>query len=217
MADTNHPLVQELALAHAGRGVRSLLTAFFELDTRLAQFVSQAKEPILTQMRIAWWRDQLTKPVTDRPKGDPILDTLTELWSGEEAALIALVDGWEALLAEPPLAPDAALEFARGRGACFAAIARLIGKTDSADRADYAGQRWALADLFTRMSDDDERDFVIGQATEMEYPESKLPYAMRSVAILERLAENVLMFSADSMISNRRDLLLVIRLGLLGK
>lgn len=217
MTEAEYPLVQTLVLAHSGRAVGPLLQSFFDLDQRLGQFVSQAKEPILTQMRIAWWRDQFLKAPRDRPQGDPILDRLTQLWSGEEAALIALVDGWEALLAEPPLPDDAAMEFARGRAGCFGAIARLSGYIDSAHYAENFGQMWALADLAAKMSDEAERGYAIEQAQAVGALQNNLPFALRSLSILGKLSERAIIRGGGPLISGRKDLLVLSRIGLIGK
>ena len=211
------PLSQSLALAHAGTRVRQVMAPFFDLDRRLSQFVSQAKEPMLAQMRIAWWRDQLGKKAEDRPAGDPVLAQLTAHWAGEEVALQCLADGWEALLAEPPLPASAARDFATGRAACFAAIARLTGNQIHASAAYNAGQRWAFADLATRVSDGDEKAFVLEQAEGAGGAPSRLPFALRSIAILDRLALRSLEQGGAELIRGRSEILLITRLGLLGR
>ncbi|MXO90294.1 hypothetical protein [Pontixanthobacter aquaemixtae] len=217
MADSDLPLPQKLALAHAGGAVRPILEPFLALDSRLGEFVSQAKEPILTQMRIAWWRDQLAKPVADRPKGDPILDAIGQYWQGEEQALTGLVDGWEGLLAEPPLPESAAGQFVEGRAACFAATARLSAFSRYEEAALAAGRRWGWADLAARLSDAEERQFVLDQSEENAPHRMKLPRALRSLTILKTLGDRALDNSGRSLASTRADLLVVIRLGIFGR
>ena len=46
---------------------------------------------MLGQMRLAWWREALGKPVADRPRGDRVLDAIGQDWAGREAALVAMV------------------------------------------------------------------------------------------------------------------------------
>ena len=64
------PTAQKLTLAYLGEAERAKLEPGFALDFRLARIVGAATEPMLGQMRIAWWRDMLSKPVGDRPRGD---------------------------------------------------------------------------------------------------------------------------------------------------
>lgn len=217
MVQDEIPLPQRLAIAHSSLAVRQIAEPFFKLDNRLAQFVSQSKEQILTQMRIAWWRDQLGKPVGERPEGDPVLDALSAYWQGEEAVLIALVDGWEGLLAEPPLPEDAARDFANGRSGCFAAIARLSGATQFANGAQNAGIRWAYADLVSRMSDGEEAEFVLSEASIPDHNSAQLPYKLRALSILSRLAAKPLSKKGSPLIKGRSDIVTVMRVGLLGR
>ncbi len=209
------PAEQTLALAHASGGHRTRLAAFLKLDRRLGQFVSQSKEIMLTQMRIAWWRDQLAKPVIDRPTGDVVLDALGVHWAGEETALTALVDGWEALLAQPPLPDEAALEFVGGRASCFAGMARLAHCDPG--NASHCGVIWAFADLAAKISDAGERSVVVDLARDQCSASLNLPYALRSLSILGRLGQRALARGGGVLIAGRGDVLQVIRLGLLGR
>lgn len=209
------PLEQKLALLHAGKSTAEQLGAFLQLDRRLGQFVSQSKEPILTQMRLAWWRDQLAKPVADRPGGDAILDDLSAHWSGEEGVLIELVDGWEQLLAEPPLPQSAAEGFAVARAHCFGAIARMTGYDPV--NAIHCGASWAFADLLARMSDPEERAFVLSVARSQCAYNLALPYKLRSLAILGKLGQRAIDNGGGALISRRGDVLHIMRLGLFGR
>lgn len=211
------PLPQKLAVAHSAAADRKIIEPFFVLDNRLAQFVSQSKEPVLTQMRIAWWRDQLGKPVDQRPEGDPVLDALSTGWTGQEDALIALVDGWEALLAEPPLPEMAAQEFVEGRAKCFAAIAHLCRLRGAGEQAKSVGIVWAYADLLSRMSDDEEMQFVLSQCQNAGKPIQRLPYRLRSLSILGILGANTISKEGGPLIQKRQDFLTVARVGLLGR
>ena len=68
------PTEIELALAYTPRDRREAMRVAFELDRRLARIVAATTEPMLGQMRLAWWRDILAKPVDERPRGDVVLD-----------------------------------------------------------------------------------------------------------------------------------------------
>ncbi len=206
---------QTIALSYAGAKVRPLLSAFLALDRRLGQFVSQSKEGMLTQMRIAWWRDQFAKHPKDRPNGDPILDALNRDWVGEESALTTLADGWEALLSEPPIPEEAGLEFASGRSACFAAIARMAG--GDARRATHCGMLWAFADLTSRMEDEDERATIYALAEDQCERLVPLSFQLRSLTILGFLGKRSLRRRDGKLISGRGDLAHVLRIGTIGR
>ena len=217
MPDIKLPPAQVLAVNYAFGDVKPILLAFLQFDWRMAQFVSQVKEPIVAQLRIAWWRDELAKRIEDRPHGDPILDALSELWSGEEAALISLANGWEALLAEPPLPNNAADEFVTGRADCFAAIARLTGFAPQDAIARKCGLRWAFADLASRISDDEERVFIVEKASKLNCYKPSLPRQLRCLKILDALAARAINRGGGPLMSGRADLLVVMRLGLFGR
>ena len=121
-AELSPPL--RLALAWAPRHARPATLALFALDTRLAGFLRRGTEPLPVQMRLAWWRDTLGAPPSAWPRGDPLLDEL-RTWAAPEG-LVALVDGWEGLLAET-LDREAITGFALGREQAWSALAREVG------------------------------------------------------------------------------------------
>lgn len=217
MAD---PLVSELsesvqlALASAGAS-RDDWLAVLGLDARLARILSQVSEPMLAQMRIAWWRDQLNRPVEERQIGDAVLDLIGRTWNGREQALIRLVNGWEALLCEHLLTPDAASEFASGRSAAFVAIAEGAGS--GTGYVAQAGRIWALADLASRTSNVQERSLVINLARQQQSGIGSLPRTMRPLAVLSGLAKRSLKRGGDTLIGDRLSPLVALRLGIFGR
>src|SRR3546814_3923807 len=86
---------QRVALAYMQGVAREMLAGAFAFDRRLGRIVSHAGETLLAQMRLAWWRDNLSKPVSGRPAGDDVLDVLGRRWQGHEGALLQQIDGWE--------------------------------------------------------------------------------------------------------------------------
>ena len=123
------PEVLRVALSSASAH-RDIWLAAFALDGRVGRMVLGASEPMLGQMRVAWWRDQLGKAVHDRPRGDHLLDLIGTNWNRNEAALVELIDGWEALLSPRPLAETAILEFVAGRVSLSLGLANLVGTMD---------------------------------------------------------------------------------------
>jgi len=113
---------ERLAIAYASRPVRALWTGLILLDKRLAHSARESREPIMVQLRLAWWRDQLAKPPAEQPRGEPLLALLAP-WHRESAALIALVDGQEA----QAVGEDGGAALDRAREAAIVALARLSG------------------------------------------------------------------------------------------
>lgn len=211
------PLPQRLALNYAPAHIRAQTAALLALDARLGELVAKANEPLLAQLRLAWWRDELGKPHTDRARGDPILDSLGETWPGEEPALIRLIDGWEQLVGAAP-SPGPALDgFADGRAGAFAALARLAGEAPAEASARQAGRVWALADLAARVSDDEERQTALRLVEGQEHRFPRLPRTLRPLAVLRGLAQRALARGGLPLVAGRRDILAALRLGMFGR
>jgi len=211
------PLPQRLALNYARPPLRDPATALFALDARLGELVSKANEPLLAQLRLAWWRDELGKPAADRAKGDPVLDGLEASWDGEEPALSALVDGWERLVGDAPLPEEAIVAFAEGRAGTFAALARLAQRPDAASAAYRAGKVWALADFAARVTDREERAAAVRSASDAGGQAVGLPRALRPLAILHGLSIRAVARGGGLLVAGRRDVLTALRLGMFGR
>ncbi len=149
--------------------------------------------------------------------GEPLLAALGEVWRGEEPALRALVNGWEELLCEPPLPASAAENFANGRAAALAAVARIAGSQDCEEAVTLAGQRWALADLAAKTSDIDEKAEVVATGLALGDDPVRLPRAMRPLLVLDGLARASLAAGGTPLMQGRRNLLSAMRLGLFGR
>ncbi|HEU4960923.1 MAG TPA: hypothetical protein VFT56_10995 [Sphingomonas sp.] len=145
-----------LALSYAVEG-RAAAAALLALDDRLAAILRGTREPLVGQMRLTWWREALEALDTAPPPAEPVLAALAAeaLPRGVHGAGLApIVDGWEALLAEPLDA--AAIERHAVRGsALFQAIAAVTGASD--DPIAAAGEGWALADLARHLTDPEAR------------------------------------------------------------
>lgn len=198
MTDENPDILSSeagLALAWSPPKVRAPLSTALQLDQRLGRIVARTSEPMLGQMRLAWWRDALGTSLQDRPRGDAVLDAIGVHWAGREAALIAMVDGWEVLVVADRLGPDEARAFASGRGAFFGALAGDCTPAQ-AGRIAAAGARWALADAAAAVSDKAERALLVaaGQAQGGSEPSgpARMPRDMRGLAVLDALAQRAM-------------------------
>jgi phytoene synthase len=215
--DAALPPPQRLAVAWSPRAVRPTMLALLIFDAHLASLVAGASEPMLGQIRLAWWREQLREAPDARARGCPELDALSTSWRGEETALVTLVDGWEQLLGEAPL-PEAAIgAFAQSRGESFAGLARLSGAIAAEKASTDAGRQWALADLAFRVRDAEEkarcRELYLGAALP---PRSHLPRALRGLSVLAALALRSIARD-EPLLEGRGAALLALRVGLTGR
>lgn len=151
----------------------------------------RTSEPMLGQMRLAWWRDALGKPMADRPRGDAVLDAIGAHWAGREAALVQMVDGWEVLVTAERIGAQEATGFGEGRGAFFAALASDAAP-EAVLRCAAAGFGWALADAATGVSDESERAALITAGLARSGEGGRLPADLRALAVLEALAMRAL-------------------------
>lgn len=177
----------DLALAWSPPKVRGPLTIAFQFDRRLARIVARTTEPMLGQMRLAWWRDALGKPIVDRPRGDAVLDALSTHWAGREAALITMVEGWEVLVVAERLGRDEIAAFGSQRSAFFNALHDNRSAAVGA-RVATAAFRWALADAAAAVSDPTERALLIETALDQGAANGRMPKALRGLAVLDALA-----------------------------
>lgn len=208
------PEVTRLALTSA-RSARQRWLAAFVLDARLSRIVASTGEPMLAQMRLAWWRDQLNKAVETRPMGDHLLDLIGTQWVGHEEALLKVVDGWEALLSEPTLTRQVAHAFANGRSAIFVPF----GPEDKClqQSVESEGRLWALADLAVKTSQEAERRVALDLAVEECSDRTQLPPALRPLTVLAGLAARSIKRGGTPLLGDRLSPIVALRLGLIGR
>ncbi len=146
--------MRKLALSYAPANRRAALEALFALDAALGQVLRTTREPMVGQMRLAWWREALAALDTAPAPAEPVLqalvaEVLPRGVSGTDLGVLA--DGWEPLLGD---LDHAAIDaHAEKRGAwLFTLAARLLGAPEI-DRLAAAGRQWALADLAANLND----------------------------------------------------------------
>lgn len=210
------PEVSRIALASAGRN-RDLWLAAFALDGRIGRMVLGASEPMLGQMRLAWWRDQFGQPVAKRPEGDPLLDLIGRTWGGSESALRELVDGWEALLSPRPLSERDRASFIAGRASLARALADRAGSPSAAREAQCAGSLWALADLAIHAQEPGERSAALDEAVEFAHDSLRLPRGLRPLSVIGGLARRSLRLGGRPLVGDRLSPFIALRLGLFGR
>ena len=176
-------------MLYAPRAVQALWEGFLLLDRRLADAARAGRDPLMIQLRLAWWRDRFDQPAADWPQGEPLLARL-QAWESERAVLRGLVDGWEARI----VGEDSGAELGKARIAAVCALARLSGvQPDDAVRR--AAAEWL--------------------GLEPPAPRAPiLPGALRPLVILRGMA---LREAAGRPGGPLRDFLAILRLGLLGR
>jgi phytoene synthase len=178
--------------------------------------VRAASEPMLAQLRLAWWREQFKRPLTDAPAGEPLLAVLGG-WEPQRAALGGMVDGWEALTADAPLPATAMMELARARGRAFGALAVLTQAESGEGPAEELGLEWSLADVAGKLADARERDLAKALLKSCAWHHRALPRAMRPLAVLHGLAAHAFRRGGEADALSPGRFALAMRIGLLGR
>ncbi|MCW1403300.1 hypothetical protein OKA06_13595 [Novosphingobium sp. MW5] len=200
-----------LALAYAPARAKADWLTFLSLDTRLAGLLRQARDPVLAQIRLAWWREKLAQAPSERPRGEPLLARLAD-WPEGGAALGVLVDGWEALLGEPPLAADALAAFGQGRAG---AIAALAARLRLAAPEPGLAMAWSMADLACHLGDPREQAVAAGLL--QPALANSVPRELRPLLVLERVSVRAARKGGAAQLTSPGALFTAMRAGLLGR
>lgn len=143
--------LQRVLIAAAG-GARDRAACLFLLDNACAQVARTVHEPLMAQIRLAWWRDGLLAETTRAAHRSPEMDALRALegFGQMQPHLVAMIDGWEELILFDGADPDAMLTaYARGRGGGLFAAFGGAAESDATD-----GPVWALWDLVGHLGDE---------------------------------------------------------------
>ena len=142
-----------LALGYAPERSRNALHALWMLDDALGRVIATTTEPLIGQMRLTWWHEQVVGLDSGSVPAEPILVELARLICNHDVtggALAALVEGWEVLLEPLPLSNEQLRAYATMRGErLFALSAKILGANVSMG----LGAGWALIDFAMRCSD----------------------------------------------------------------
>ncbi|MBB6122475.1 squalene/phytoene synthase family protein [Sphingobium subterraneum] len=175
-------------VAAAARRNPLMLRRIFALDRKCGRIVLSVREPIIGQMRLAWWRDVLRDGTKGR--GEPLADALrsASAFPACEDHLVRIVDGWEELCVAGDSGEgweEAVTAFARLRGG------GLFGAVGAAEEAigpqnEKAGAAWALWDLAGQLGPGERRDIVLRQAASFALSADgrALPRPTRILALL---------------------------------
>lgn len=200
------------ALTGAGKR-QNLYRASFQLDAVLGTIALSAREPLLAQIRMAWWRDQLKVPEAGFRAKDPLVRSLAEAWGTDASQLIKLVDGWESLIDDR----GSGSAFVESRADFGAAIAKSLDCEQDVDAARMYGALWAFSDLTNYSPHPKVREWAIEHwKTEFEVT-SKTSVELRPLAILGGLARRSLERGGTPMLGDRKSPFVALRFWFTGK
>jgi phytoene synthase len=129
-----------LACLYAPAAARPGLMALFALDCEMAQLVATTTEPLLGEIRLAWWRERLQELDAGKAPAQPLLQALRDhaLPAVAGAELAGIEDRWLGLIGSKDV-PESHIA---GGGRLFALAARLLG--GDAGEATALGRDWTL-------------------------------------------------------------------------
>ncbi len=178
-----------LALTYVSTRRRAAVGALWRLDSALGAALAGGREPMISRIKLAWWREALERLDREPAPAEPVLQDLEAHVlpaAIDGAGLAAMEEGW-AILANPEaLTPDELAIYARGRGArLFSHTAHLLGDPDAA--VEEAGEAWALVDLARHCATAADADIALAAARERLLPR-RWPSRLRPLGMLAILA-----------------------------
>lgn len=212
------PLALQLALNYSPDALRPMYSSFFQLDAMFDRVVTSATEPMLAQIRLAWWREGLNRDGTTGADQTPLMLEAHHSWGSPALPLVDLVDGWGRLVAGA-LDSETADAFCNGREAVAAAVAERAGLKIFTDAVRCSARRWSLADLLHRGANTEERDCIRAELRRMPTAaaRARLPAELRPFAVLDALGRRAIAKGGTNLADGRGSVAVAMRAGLLGR
>jgi len=185
---------------------RAAMAALWGLTARLTKLLMDAREPLIGQIKLAWWRDMAAMIVSDPdalPKGEPLLAELQATWAGQ-GGLDALVDAAEAML----LADSD--DERRAASQSFGGHLFALSDGDSA-----SAKRWGLVWGAGVVEAESEARRLLGDAKNSSAPSRRDFGANRPLLMLDRWAAAIAGHDGERHL--RGEGLLLLRIGLFGR
>lgn len=184
-ADEGLPPLALLLAAHAGARAQRH-RAIWAFDGRLAKVARTTSDRAIGQMRLAWWNDVIEDVDARKGRGEPVVDAMRASGAMAAPGLVAMIDGWEVLVAEAEIDATGLRDYAAGRGGGL--FRALTGERDIPDWLERAGQAWALWDLSGHVGDEELAQAAQGMARDMLPPEAgPWPRGWKPLRILSTL------------------------------
>lgn len=180
---------RRLALAYVPAPLRQAVDTLWRLDATFAAVLVTGNEPMISRIRLAWWRESLEKLDRAGPPAEPMLQAVAANLlplglSGTELA--DMEEGWAALVAPDPLGDEELDRFARGRGGrLFQLSAKLLGGDEKA--VESGGECWALVDFARHAGSKAEAEQAL-EAARRRTDRGRWPARERPLGMLAALA-----------------------------
>jgi 15-cis-phytoene synthase len=181
---------RQLALAYVAVARREAIRALWTLDAAIGAVLSGGREPMISQIRLAWWRQELERLDNSTAPAEPVLRTVQKhvLPLGISGAeLSKMEEGWSVLLSPDPLTPDDLRTYGEMRGGLlFAFSARILGG-EAGEPVRRGGEAWALVDLARHSNPQDARA-ALTEARSRSGGRTGWPSRLRPIGMLSVLA-----------------------------
>ena len=176
-------LDRELALSYVPAARRAAIEALWRLDAALGIALAGGSEPLISQIKLTWWRDALEKLDREKAPAEPVLQGISDhvIPAGVSGEALSLMEaGWTAILS-PDLTPADLRTYAAARGGLlFRYSAQILGRETDAEM-ERGGERWALMDFARHSNPDDAaaaQDAAQSLGTEARWPSPLRPLGM---------------------------------------
>lgn len=179
-----------LALSYVPAAHRPALEALWQLDSALAAVLTSGRDPLISQIKLAWWRDALEAlDRGGRPPAEPALEAVAAhvLPLGITGAELAGMEvGWTLLLTPDPLTLEELDRFAATRGGLlFRYSAHVLGGDGT--QAEAGGEAWALIDLARHSGSEVDAQSAVAAAAVRRW--GRWPSNLRPLGMLAVLAQ----------------------------
>lgn len=180
---------RNLAVTAVPEPARAAVHALWALDEALGRVLATGREPMISRIRLAWWREALERLDREPPPKEPVLEGLARevLPRGITGAELAEMEpGWALLPGDQPITAEDLEAYAKARGALlFGFTARLLGASQDVRPA---GEAWALVDLARHSTETSDIAAALAAAGERRLPR-RWPKPLRPLGMLTALAE----------------------------
>jgi phytoene synthase len=181
---------RRLALTYVPAKHRAAIGALWGLDSALGAVLAGGREPLISRIKLAWWRDALEALDRSPPPAEPMLQALAEhvIPSGVTGSQLSqMEEGWTLLLSQDPLTPADLGRYAAARGGLLFRYSGAVLGRQSNGEMEQAGEGWALADLARHSNATDAAAALEGAKERLSDP-PRCPSPLRPLGMLAALA-----------------------------